>query len=180
MSFPFRCQRYISKCLSFLSARSSNSSSTTSLASNSPKTGASDWAVPQASRLKYRQQFNTLDKLMSGYLSGRSHTHTHTHSNLNKHEVLSTRRLLTTGLTEQTLRQLHFTHMLSHTLVIDLNPTRQRPAVRSTQTLFHSRRSLENSPCSHFDLIFFYFAGPQVRNALIASNLTQTQLATIW
>uniref|UniRef100_A0A4W6EL34 Intersectin 2a n=1 Tax=Lates calcarifer TaxID=8187 RepID=A0A4W6EL34_LATCA len=69
----------------------SNSSSTTSLASNSPKTGASDWAVPQASRLKYRQQFNTLDKLMSGYLSG-----------------------------------------------------------------------------------------PQVRNALMASNLTQTQLATIW
>uniref|UniRef100_A0A8D3BZC2 Intersectin 2a n=1 Tax=Scophthalmus maximus TaxID=52904 RepID=A0A8D3BZC2_SCOMX len=70
---------------------SSSSSSTTSLASNSPKTGASDWAVPQASRLKYRQQFNTLDKLMSGYLSG-----------------------------------------------------------------------------------------PQVRNALLASNLTQTQLATIW
>lgn len=31
-----------------------------------------DWAIPQASRLKYRQQFNTLDKLMSGYLSGRS------------------------------------------------------------------------------------------------------------
>ncbi|XP_061559725.1 intersectin-2a isoform X2 [Phycodurus eques] len=76
-----------------LGSSSSNSSSTTSLASNSPKTaaGLSDWAVPQASRLKYRQQFNTLDKLMSGYLSG-----------------------------------------------------------------------------------------PQVRNALIASNLTQTQLATIW
>ncbi|XP_077409636.1 intersectin-2-like isoform X2 [Vanacampus margaritifer] len=76
-----------------LGSSSSNSSSTTSLASNSPKTtlGSSDWAVPQASRLKYRQQFNTLDKLMSGYLSG-----------------------------------------------------------------------------------------PQVRNALIASNLTQTQLATIW
>lgn len=74
-----------------LGSSSSNSSSTTSLASNSPKTGASDWAVPQSSRLKYRQQFNTLDKLMSGYLSG-----------------------------------------------------------------------------------------PQVRNALIASNLTQTQLATIW
>ncbi|KAM9840274.1 intersectin-2-like [Aulostomus maculatus] len=74
-----------------LGSSSSNSSSTTSLASNSPKTGSSDWAVPQASRLKYRQQFNTLDKLMSGYLSG-----------------------------------------------------------------------------------------PQVRNALVASNLTQTQLATIW
>ncbi|KAM7395539.1 hypothetical protein PAMA_007013 [Pampus argenteus] len=74
-----------------LGSSSSNSSSTTSLTSNSPKTASSDWAVPQASRLKYRQQFNTLDKLMSGYLSG-----------------------------------------------------------------------------------------PQVRNALIASNLTQTQLATIW
>ncbi|XP_061126439.1 intersectin-2-like isoform X3 [Syngnathus typhle] len=76
-----------------LGSSSSNSSSTTSLASNSPKAaaGSSDWAVPQASRLKYRQQFNTLDKLMSGYLSG-----------------------------------------------------------------------------------------PQVRNALIASNLTQTQLAAIW
>ncbi|KAF7666555.1 hypothetical protein LDENG_00101420 [Lucifuga dentata] len=74
-----------------LGSSSSNSSSTTSLASNSPKTGSGDWAVPQASRLKYRQQFNTLDKLMSGYLSG-----------------------------------------------------------------------------------------PQVRNALMASNLTQTQLATIW
>ncbi|KAK9531671.1 hypothetical protein VZT92_011081 [Zoarces viviparus] len=53
-----------------LGSSSSNSSSTTSLASNSPKTGASDWAVPQGARLKYRQQFNTLDKLMSGYLSG--------------------------------------------------------------------------------------------------------------
>uniref|UniRef100_A0A3B4YRJ6 Intersectin 2a n=1 Tax=Seriola lalandi dorsalis TaxID=1841481 RepID=A0A3B4YRJ6_SERLL len=81
------CSRTILIC----SLDNSNSSSTTSLASNSPKTGASDWAVPQASRLKYRQQFNTLDKLMSGYLSG-----------------------------------------------------------------------------------------PQVRNALLASNLTQTQLATIW
>uniref|UniRef100_A0A8C5CBW9 Intersectin 2a n=1 Tax=Gadus morhua TaxID=8049 RepID=A0A8C5CBW9_GADMO len=48
----------------------SNSSSTNSLASNSPKTVTCDWAVPQAARLKYRQQFNTLDKLMSGYLSG--------------------------------------------------------------------------------------------------------------
>ncbi|XP_056872621.1 intersectin-2a isoform X3 [Takifugu flavidus] len=74
-----------------LGSSSSNSSSTTSLASNSPKMATNDWSIPQASRLKYRQQFNTLDKLMSGYLSG-----------------------------------------------------------------------------------------PQVRNALIASNLTQTQLATIW
>ncbi|XP_023662682.2 intersectin-2-like isoform X2 [Paramormyrops kingsleyae] len=53
-----------------LGSSSSNSSSTTSLVSNSPKTGASDWAVPQASRLKYRQQFNSLDKQMTNYLSG--------------------------------------------------------------------------------------------------------------
>lgn len=49
---------------------SSNSSPSTSLASNSPKGGPSDWAVPQASRLKYRQQFNSLDKQMIGYLTG--------------------------------------------------------------------------------------------------------------
>uniref|UniRef100_A0A8C3LAR3 Intersectin 2 n=1 Tax=Chrysolophus pictus TaxID=9089 RepID=A0A8C3LAR3_CHRPC len=49
---------------------SSNSSSSASLAGNSPKIAPSDWAVPQASRLKYRQKFNSLDKSMSGYLSG--------------------------------------------------------------------------------------------------------------
>uniref|UniRef100_A0A663ET85 Intersectin 2 n=1 Tax=Aquila chrysaetos chrysaetos TaxID=223781 RepID=A0A663ET85_AQUCH len=48
----------------------SNSSSSASLAGNSPKIASSDWAVPQASRLKYRQKFNSLDKSMSGYLSG--------------------------------------------------------------------------------------------------------------
>uniref|UniRef100_A0A8C7FE28 Intersectin 2 n=1 Tax=Oncorhynchus kisutch TaxID=8019 RepID=A0A8C7FE28_ONCKI len=48
----------------------SNSSSTTSLAGSSPKTAPSDWAVPHASRLKYRQQFNSLDKHMTGYLTG--------------------------------------------------------------------------------------------------------------
>ncbi|XP_029451899.1 intersectin-2 isoform X2 [Rhinatrema bivittatum] len=53
-----------------LGSSSSNSSSTTSLTGNSPKTGSLDWAVPQASRLKYRQKFNSLDKTMSGYLSG--------------------------------------------------------------------------------------------------------------
>uniref|UniRef100_A0A8C5N7X8 Intersectin-2-like n=1 Tax=Gouania willdenowi TaxID=441366 RepID=A0A8C5N7X8_GOUWI len=30
----------------------------------------SDWAVPHASRLKYRQQFNSLDKQMIGFLTG--------------------------------------------------------------------------------------------------------------
>ncbi|CAB1335569.1 unnamed protein product, partial [Coregonus sp. 'balchen'] len=53
-----------------LGSSSSNSSSTTSLAGSSPKTAPSDWAVPHASRLKYRQQFNSLDKHMTGYLTG--------------------------------------------------------------------------------------------------------------
>uniref|UniRef100_A0A8B9GHN5 Intersectin 2 n=1 Tax=Amazona collaria TaxID=241587 RepID=A0A8B9GHN5_9PSIT len=52
------------------SLSNSNSSSSASLAGNSPKIVSSDWAVPQASRLKYRQKFNSLDKSMSGYLSG--------------------------------------------------------------------------------------------------------------
>lgn len=29
-----------------------------------------DWAVPQSSRLKYRQLFNSHDKMMSGHLTG--------------------------------------------------------------------------------------------------------------
>ena len=29
-----------------------------------------DWAVPQSSRLKYRQLFNSQDKMMSGHLTG--------------------------------------------------------------------------------------------------------------
>uniref|UniRef100_A0A2I3H200 Intersectin 2 n=1 Tax=Nomascus leucogenys TaxID=61853 RepID=A0A2I3H200_NOMLE len=49
---------------------SSSTSSTASLSGNSPKTGTSEWAVPQPTRLKYRQKFNSLDKSMSGYLSG--------------------------------------------------------------------------------------------------------------
>ncbi|KAE8605248.1 hypothetical protein XENTR_v10015042 [Xenopus tropicalis] len=53
-----------------LASSSSNSSSTTSLTGNSPKTTYLDWAVPQASRLKYRQKFNSLDKCMTGYLTG--------------------------------------------------------------------------------------------------------------
>uniref|UniRef100_A0AAR2IZ48 Intersectin 2a n=1 Tax=Pygocentrus nattereri TaxID=42514 RepID=A0AAR2IZ48_PYGNA len=65
----------------------SNSSSTTSLASNSPKTGACDWAVPQSSRLKYRQQFNSLDKLMSGYLSGPQVRNALTASNLTQTQL---------------------------------------------------------------------------------------------
>uniref|UniRef100_A0AAY4AC93 Intersectin 2b n=1 Tax=Denticeps clupeoides TaxID=299321 RepID=A0AAY4AC93_9TELE len=69
---PLSTSKRIMTCAmgTFVVRFSSTSSSTTSLASISPKMGPSDWAVPQASRLKYRQQFNSLDKQMTGYLSG--------------------------------------------------------------------------------------------------------------
>ncbi|XP_042177236.1 intersectin-2-like [Oncorhynchus tshawytscha] len=70
-----------------LSSSSSNSSSTTSLASNSPKTCSCDWSVPQSTRLKYRQQFNSLDKLMSGYLSGPQVRNALTASNLTQTQL---------------------------------------------------------------------------------------------
>uniref|UniRef100_A0A8C6V048 Intersectin 2b n=1 Tax=Neogobius melanostomus TaxID=47308 RepID=A0A8C6V048_9GOBI len=58
------------------STGTSTSSSLLDLGSNSSLSSSpmlsvpSDWAVPHASRLKYRQQFNTLDKQMTGYLTG--------------------------------------------------------------------------------------------------------------
>ncbi|XP_062891102.1 intersectin-2b isoform X2 [Mobula hypostoma] len=66
---------------------SSSSSSTTSLAS--PKIVFSDWGVPQSSRLKYRQAFNSLDKSMSGYLSGPQAKNALVQSNLS-HSQLAT------------------------------------------------------------------------------------------
>ncbi|XP_063078267.1 intersectin-2a [Engraulis encrasicolus] len=86
-SFPSGASLSKARSLLDLGSSSSNSSSTTSLASISPKKGSSDWAVPQASRLKYRQQFNSLDKLMSGYLSGPQVRTTLTASNLTQTQL---------------------------------------------------------------------------------------------
>ncbi|XP_067840599.1 intersectin-2-like isoform X2 [Heptranchias perlo] len=68
-----------------LGSSSSSSSSTTSLAS--PKMSCSDWAVPQSTRLKYRQFFNSLDKSMSGYLSGPQARNTLVQSNLSHNQL---------------------------------------------------------------------------------------------
>ncbi|ROL51010.1 Intersectin-2 [Anabarilius grahami] len=86
-AFPITSGLSKSHSLLDLGSSSSNSSSTTSLASNSPKMSASDWAVPQSSRLKYRQQFNSLDKLMSGYLSGPQVRNALTASNLTQTQL---------------------------------------------------------------------------------------------
>ncbi|XP_051732084.1 intersectin-2a isoform X3 [Ctenopharyngodon idella] len=86
-AFPVTSGLSKSHSLLDLGSSSSNSSSTTSLASNSPKMSASDWAVPQSSRLKYRQQFNSLDKLMSGYLSGPQVRNALTASNLTQTQL---------------------------------------------------------------------------------------------
>ncbi|XP_069742821.1 intersectin-2-like isoform X2 [Narcine bancroftii] len=68
-----------------LGSSSSSSSSTTSLAS--PKTSSADWGVPQSSRLKYRQIFNSLDKSMSGYLSGPQAKNVLVQSNLSHNQL---------------------------------------------------------------------------------------------
>ncbi|TRY57085.1 hypothetical protein DNTS_023972 [Danionella cerebrum] len=87
LTFPVSSGLSKSHSLLDLGSSSSNSSSTASLTSNSPKTSASDWAVPQLSRLKYRQQFNSLDKLMSGYLSGPQVRNALTASNLTQTQL---------------------------------------------------------------------------------------------
>ncbi|XP_042565924.1 intersectin-2a isoform X3 [Clupea harengus] len=86
-SFPTGSGLSKARSLLDLGSSSSNSSSTTSLASISPKKGLSDWAVSQAARLKYRQQFNSLDKLMSGYLSGPQVRNALTASNLTQTQL---------------------------------------------------------------------------------------------
>ncbi|XP_032877202.1 intersectin-2 isoform X2 [Amblyraja radiata] len=67
------------------SSSSSSSSSTTSLAS--PKMSFTDWGVPQSSRLKYRQAFNSLDKSMSGFLSGPQAKNALVQSNLSHNQL---------------------------------------------------------------------------------------------
>ncbi|XP_038655834.1 intersectin-2-like [Scyliorhinus canicula] len=64
---------------------SSSSSSIASLAS--PKVSSSDWGVPQPARLKYRQLFNSLDKSMSGYLSGPQARYALVQSNLSHNQL---------------------------------------------------------------------------------------------
>ncbi|XP_071344242.1 intersectin-2b isoform X2 [Trachinotus anak] len=60
----------INKASSLLDLGSSSSASSSPSVMSPMAAGPSDWAVPHASRLKYRQQFNSLDKQMTGYLSG--------------------------------------------------------------------------------------------------------------
>ncbi|XP_069378408.1 intersectin-2b isoform X2 [Paralichthys olivaceus] len=60
----------INKAPSLLDLGSSSSASSSPSVMSPMVAGPSDWAVPHASRLKYRQQFNSLDKQMTGYLTG--------------------------------------------------------------------------------------------------------------
>ncbi|XP_074522981.1 intersectin-2b [Halichoeres trimaculatus] len=60
----------LNKASSLLDLGSSSSASSSPSMMSPMVAGPSDWAVPHASRLKYRQQFNSLDKQMSGYLTG--------------------------------------------------------------------------------------------------------------
>uniref|UniRef100_A0A8K9WW84 Intersectin 2b n=1 Tax=Oncorhynchus mykiss TaxID=8022 RepID=A0A8K9WW84_ONCMY len=127
---------YVSLCLS-------NLSSTTSLAGSSPKTAPSDWAVPHASRLKYRQQFNSLDKHMTGYLTG-PQVRNAMATTLLTHTQLATIWSLADVDKDGTLRGEEFIlamHLvdvaktgrpLPHTLPTDLIPPSERGSVNGT------------------------------------------------
>ncbi|XP_018522386.1 intersectin-2b [Lates calcarifer] len=60
----------MNKASSLLDLGSSSSASSSPSVMSPMVAGPSDWAVPHASRLKYRQQFNSLDKQMTGHLTG--------------------------------------------------------------------------------------------------------------
>ncbi|XP_023150163.2 intersectin-2b isoform X2 [Amphiprion ocellaris] len=60
----------INKASSLLDLGSGSSASSSPSMMSPMAAVPSDWAVPHASRLKYRQQFNSLDKQMTGYLTG--------------------------------------------------------------------------------------------------------------
>ncbi|KAL7991404.1 hypothetical protein Chor_015660, partial [Crotalus horridus] len=130
-----------------LGSSSSNSSSTTSLTGNSPKTGSLDWAVPQASRLKYRQKFNSLDKGMSGYLSGFQARNVLLQSNLSQTQLATIWSLSDTDgdgqlKAEEFILAMHLTDMAKagHPLPLTLPPEFVPPSLRSG-------KPLENTNC---------------------------------
>ncbi|XP_062971974.1 intersectin-2 isoform X2 [Elgaria multicarinata webbii] len=130
-----------------LGSSSSNSSSSTSLTGNSPKTGSSDWAVPQASRLKYRQKFNCLDKGMSGYLSGFQAKNALLQSNLSQTQLATIWSLADIDgngqlKAEEFILAMHLTDMAKagQPLPLTLPPELVPPSLRSG-------KCIENTNC---------------------------------
>uniref|UniRef100_A0A8C6VTC1 Intersectin 2 n=1 Tax=Naja naja TaxID=35670 RepID=A0A8C6VTC1_NAJNA len=131
-----------------LGSSSSNSSSTTSLTGNSPKAGSSDWAVPQASRLKYRQKFNYLDKGMTGYLSGFQARNALLQSNLSQTQLATIWSLSDIDgdgqlKAEEFILAMHLTDMAKagHPLPLSLPPEFVPPSLRN-------EKHLENINCA--------------------------------
>ncbi|XP_032069539.1 intersectin-2 isoform X3 [Thamnophis elegans] len=131
-----------------LGSSSSNSSSTTSLTGNSPKTGSSDWAVPQASRLKYRQKFNYLDKGMTGYLSGFQARNALLQSNLSQTQLATIWSLSDIDgdgqlKAEEFILAMHLTDIAKagHPLPLSLPPEFVPPSLRNG-------KHLENINCA--------------------------------
>uniref|UniRef100_A0A674BH63 Intersectin 2b n=1 Tax=Salmo trutta TaxID=8032 RepID=A0A674BH63_SALTR len=142
-----------------LGSSSSNSSSTTSLAGSSPKTAPSDWAVPQASRLKYRQQFNSLDKHMTGYLTGQQVRNAMATTLLTQTQLATIWTLADVDKDgklrgEEFILAMHLVDMakaaqpLPLTLPIELIPPSQRGAVNGTSLSLYAgiTEELETEP----------------------------------
>ncbi|XP_030638806.1 intersectin-2a [Chanos chanos] len=143
-----------------LASSSSNSSSSTSLVSNSPKTGASDWAVPHASRLKYRQQFNSLDKLMSGYLSGPQVRNALTASNLTQTQLATIWNLADVDRdgqlrADEFILAMHLVDMAKcgHPLPLSLPPELVPPSLRALKSCDLLNGSMPLISTGHTDLI---------------------------
>ncbi|XP_026563440.1 intersectin-2 isoform X4 [Pseudonaja textilis] len=134
-----------------LGSSSSNSSSTTSLTGNSPKAGSSDWAVPQASRLKYRQKFNYLDKGMTGYLSGFQARNALLQSNLSQTQLATIWSLSDIDgdgqlKAEEFILAMHLTDMAKagHPLPLSLPPEFVPPSMRNGKHLENINCALPN------------------------------------
>uniref|UniRef100_A0A8C6VKT3 Intersectin 2 n=1 Tax=Naja naja TaxID=35670 RepID=A0A8C6VKT3_NAJNA len=138
-----------------LGSSSSNSSSTTSLTGNSPKAGSSDWAVPQASRLKYRQKFNYLDKGMTGYLSGFQARNALLQSNLSQTQLATIWSLSDIDgdgqlKAEEFILAMHLTDMAKagHPLPLSLPPEFVPPSLRCLSQGDINEKHLENINCA--------------------------------
>nr|XP_057945813.1 intersectin-2b isoform X1 [Doryrhamphus excisus] len=108
-------------------------------------TGRGDWGVPHATRLKYRQQFNSLDTLMTGYLTGQQVRSAMATTMLSQTQLASIWNLADVDkdgklTAEEFILAMHLVDMaksgqpLPPTLPTDLMPPTQRAAVNGSST----------------------------------------------
>ncbi|KAM6943444.1 intersectin-2b [Xenentodon cancila] len=128
----------------------SGSSASSSPSMMSPMAAVpSDWAVPQASRLKYRQLFNSLDKQMTGHLTGQQVRGVMATTMLTQTQLASIWNLADVDKdgklrAEEFILAMHLVDMakigqpLPLTLPAELVPPLQRSAVNGSSSSFYA------------------------------------------